>query len=39
MIEAKSWDALAEFQKMHFTKRFKWWHDCMANCIKAQEEL
>jgi len=31
MIEAKSLDALGEFQTMHLTKWFKWWCDRSAN--------
>jgi len=31
MIAAKSWDALGEFQAMHFTKWFKWWCERLAN--------
>jgi hypothetical protein len=38
MIEAKSWDAPAQFQTMHIIICCKRWHDHWACCIKSQND-
>jgi hypothetical protein len=38
MIQAKLWDALADFQTVHIMKTSEWWHDCWTHCIKPQED-
>jgi len=34
-VHAKLWDALAEFQKVHFMQFFEQWHDRWAHGIKS----
>jgi hypothetical protein len=36
MIPAKLWGTLAVFQRMHFTKCLKQWHDLWASSMKYQ---
>jgi len=38
MIQAKSWDALAQFQTMHLLKCFNQWCNYWACCIRSQED-
>jgi hypothetical protein len=34
-VQAKLWDALAEFQRLHFTQCFEQWHDHWAHRVKS----
>jgi hypothetical protein len=36
MIQAKSWDALTEYEMVHFTKCFQQWQNHWACCMKSQ---
>jgi hypothetical protein len=37
MVEAKSQDALAECQTVHFKKCFKQWHEGWSHCMISKE--